>query len=180
MPTVPGTFGFLGRNGGSDRSGGRQVFRAPVDVVSTGEKTPIATPFKKGDIIHAVRLCVFTAETTSGTKTIDVGFDAAAGADNDPDGLVDGLSTAAAGTIAPTVAVTTGANTKFFASTTFGVLLSDFQAGTDVDQDEGLFREKPFVVTQDDSVLTYTLGDTHVELVAAIEVEFTRPEVRYP
>lgn len=148
-------------------------FCAPVDVLSTGEKTPLAITLKKGDIINRVFVHVKTAEATAGTKTIDVGLNGTA-PDDDPDGLLDGVSTAAAGVIRGSTVVTVGGTETFLASTTIGALLQDFLAGANVAGDVGTLVAKEHVITQSDAVLTYTLGSAHTELVADIYVEITR------
>ena len=148
-------------------------FCAPVDALTVGEKTPVNIPLKKGDIINRVFVHVKTAETTAGTKTIDVGLNGTA-PDDDPDGFLDGVSTAAAGVIRGNTVVTVGGTETFLASTTFGVLLLDFLAGANVAGDVGTLVEKDHVITRNDAVITYTLGSAHTELVADIYVEITR------
>lgn len=93
----------------------------------------------------AVVLNVWVDVTTEGAgSTIDVGL-LSSETDGDADGFVDGVSSAATGIKIPGVTVTTGSNTKFYAANpTKGVFLADHQAGTDVDQDEGLYREKSY------------------------------------
>lgn len=142
------------------------------DVGRASGETEAGYTFKAGDVLKDAWLDVDTAEVTSGTPTLDLGLNGTSG-DDDPDGILDGVATDAA-TVVPGVAtVTTGSNTKFFASTTRGALLQDFQAGTDVDQDEGVAHNKDHVVTSD-SPLTYTLGAAHTELVAKGYVVFWR------
>jgi hypothetical protein len=110
-------------------------------------------------IVLDVFVHVRVAEATGATKTIDVGV-LSSESGGDADGFVDGLSVATIGLLRPTRTITTGSNTKFVAaSPTRGVLLADHQAGTDVDQDEGLYIEKPFIVAAARSV-TYTVGSS--------------------
>lgn len=159
---MPAPYGFVSRNG--HRDGSPQVFRAPVDVLTVGEKTPVPLPFQKGDVITGFKLIVYVLEATAGTKTMTIGFDAAAGVDNDPAGLATGISTAAQ-------AVLTG---LLLGTDTLGALLKeDTNAGS-------VFVRKPFVITQADTVLTYTLASAHTELVADIEVTFERPLYQLP
>ncbi len=148
-------------------------FCVPVNDRTTGEKTPHAIPLKKGDIISRVFVHVKTAEATAATKTIDIGLNGTA-PDDDPDGLLDGVSTATAGLIRGSTVVTVGGTETFLASTTIGVLLQDFLAGANVAGDVGTLVAKEHVVTQNDAVITYTLGSAHTELVADIYVEITR------
>lgn len=113
-----------------------------------------------------------TEEATATTKTIDVGL-LSSESGGDADGILDGIVTSAAGCIHPAVTVTTGSNTKFFASTTYGILMSAFQAGSDVDQDEGLFviREHLSSAVTAKSI-SYTLGSAHTELVGSIVIVY--------
>ncbi len=141
------------------------------DIARAANETDAGYSFKDGDIIKRVWIDVHTAEAT-GTTTIDIGLNGTSG-DDDADGLADGLSTAAANVVVPKATITTGSNTKFVASATTGVLLADIQAGSDVDQDEGMYSEKFHVVTST-SPLTYTLGSAQTELVAKGYVEFVR------
>lgn len=137
-----------------------------ADEVDTGWDLPA----------HAIVLKAYadirTAESTGSTKTIDIGL-LSSESGGDADGLADGLVTSAAGVILPAAVVTSGSNTKFFASTTYGVLMSDFQAGSDVDQDEGVFIAKDHrssAVTA--KSISYTLGSAHTELVGSIVIVY--------
>ena len=168
------SYGIFPRDGHSRF--GHMIMRVPVSVLTTGEKTPRPDLiFAIGDLIGDAIVRVYTLEATAGTKTIDVGLTGTA-PDDDADGFIVAGVTSAVGSVRGGVTVTTGSNTKFYAATpTRGVLLCDHQAGTDVDQDEGLYVEKPHAITQADAVLTYTLGSAHTELDADIEVLFYRP-----
>ena len=117
------------------------------------------------DVVLDAWVDVITPESTAATKTIDVGL-LSSESGGDADGFIDGISTATAGVKTAKVSVTTGANTKFFATTTRGVLLQDFQAGTDVDKDEGVACNKHHVCDGTAVSLTYTLGAAATELVA--------------
>ncbi len=153
------------------------LFLLEFDINRAASETDAGYTFKDGDIIRRVWVDVTTLESTQATKTIDIGLNGTS-ADDDADGLADGLATSAANAVIPAATITTGSNTKFVASATTGVLLCDVQAGSDVDQDEGVYIEKHWVVTSD-SPLTYTLGGAHTELVAKGYVEFWRkPSVR--
>lgn len=147
-------------------------FILEFDIGRASGETNAGFTFKDGDLILDTWVDVETAEATAATKTIDIGLNGTSG-DDDPDGLADGLVTSAANVIYPCATVTTGSNTKFVASSTRGALLSDVQAGSDVDQDEGVAIDKAHAVTSD-SPLTYTLGAAATELKAKGYVEFIR------
>ncbi len=91
-------------------------------------------------------------------SSIEVGFINAVES-GDEDGLVDAASCVNAVKLRPGVTVTTGSNTKYMASTTRGVLLADFQAGSDVDQDEGVYAEKTYRTDGTIKSLTYTTSN---------------------
>jgi hypothetical protein len=130
-----------------------------VDNLTAGEKTTKRGALLKGDIILGAYVNVITPEATASTKTIDVGLDGS-GADNDPDGFLDGVSTATAGLIKGTLAS---------AGQTVGALLRVDESGAGVLVPEG------HVITQDDAVVTYTLGEEATELVAEILILVLRP-----
>lgn len=159
---MPGPYGFVTRHG--HRDGSPQVFRAPIDVLTTAEQTPVALPFQVGDVILRFKLIIYVAEATAATKTALLGFNAAAGVDDDPDGLAVAISTAAKG-------VLTG---LLLGTDTLGALLKEDTNGSTV-----LVR-KPYVITQADTVFTYTLASAHTELVADIEITFERPVYQIP
>jgi hypothetical protein len=99
-------------------------------------------------------------ETADSTETIEVGI-LSSESGGDADGFIDVLALTTAAFVLADVTVTTGLNTKFFAaSPTKGPLLADHQAGTDLDQDEGLWREKNYVCngTAESISLTVTTG----------------------
>lgn len=148
------------------------AFLLEFDIERAAGETNAGYTFKAGDVIRRAWVDVATLEATAATKTIDIGLNGT-GADDDPDGIADGLSTAAATVVVPGATITTGANTKFVASATSGALLADVQAGTDVNGDEGMHIEKSHVVTSN-APLTYTLGAAHTEIVAKGYVEFVR------
>ena len=169
---MPNVYGANINRSGHDQSGVLTAC-APISVLTTGEKDT-GIDFKAGDVILDAFVRITTAESTSGTKTIDVGL-LSSESGGDTDGLLDGVSTATAGTIMGAATVTTGSNTKFVASTTFGILLTDAQAGSDVDQDEGVAIRKNYVVSTATS-LVYQLGAAHTELVGDIYVIYFRPQ----
>lgn len=143
------------------------------DIDRASGETSTGFSFAAGDVIHDVFVVISTAESTASTKTIDIGGDGTSG-ENDPDGLVDGLSTAAAGTIRPAPTITTGSNEVYFASTTEGVLQASLTAGADVAGDVGTYWRNPGYVVAAAMPLTYTLGSAHTELVAKGYVRFFR------
>lgn len=154
------------------------IYVVEFDIDRASGETDTGFDFKDGDVILDVFVDIQTLEATAGTKTIDVGL-LSSESGGDADGLADGLVTSAAGTVIPKATITTGSNTKYAASTTRGVLLQDFQAGTDVDTDEGMAYNKSHVVSSAVS-LTYTLGSAHTELVAKGYVVFFRPPSNLP
>jgi hypothetical protein len=150
------------------------IYIVEFDIARASGETDTGFDFKSGDVIMSAWIDVQTAEATASTKTIDVGL-LSSESGGDADGILDGIVTSATGTIVGKATVTTGSNTKFFASTTRGVLLQDFQAGTDVDQDEGVACSKEHAISTTAVSLTYTLGDAATELVAKGYVQFFRP-----
>ncbi len=98
---------------------------------------------------------VTTAEATGATKTIDIGTNGSGS--NDPDGFADAIDVSSTGLKVARGTVTAGSSTKYFSANTRGELLSDYQAGTDADTDEGLYREKIDVTSGAESV-TFTAG----------------------
>lgn len=98
--------------------------------------------------------------TSDSGQTIDAGI-LSGESGGDADGFIDGVSLASAVVAMANVTVTTGLNTKFYAATpTIGALLADHQAGTDVDQDEGLFRAKPYICDGTAKSLSLTLSSS--------------------
>lgn len=150
--------------------GSLKVKKLPVAVLTTGEKDT-GWDLPAQSVVYDVLVNVTTLEATATTKTIDVGL-LSSETGGDTDGFIDGAVTSAAAIVRGGVTVTTGSNTKFFAATpTRGVLMAHHQAGTDVDQDEGLYLEIPHraqAVTAKSVV--YQLGSAHTELVADIYI----------
>ncbi len=164
-------YGFMNRSG--HYGAGFLSVIAAVGVLTTGEKDT-GLDYTEGDVIQDVYVTVRTLEATATTKTIDVGL-LSSESGGDTDGFLDGVVTSAVGTVIGAATVTTGSNTKFVASSTVGVLLADSQAGSDVDQDEGVFIRKRYAVGATAKSLVYQLGSAHTELVADIYVIFWRP-----
>lgn len=130
--------------------------------IGAGSNAAVDTTFDlpANSIVHDVIVEVKTAEATGSTKTLDVGL-LASESGGDADGFVDGISVAATGYKRPTYALDGG--NAYFASTTRGVLLARFVAGTDAD-DRGLYAEKEHVAgSVTAKSVVYTRGDTFVE-----------------
>jgi len=87
--------------------------------------------------------------------TCDWGF-IAAGESGDENGLVAAETYAAAGFIRPGPVITAGSSETYFASTTRGVLLAAFKAGTDADTDEGMYHEIHHVCNGTIKSIVYT------------------------
>lgn len=99
-------------------------------------------------------------ETLDATETIEVGI-LSTESGGDADGFIDALSLASAVFVSADATITTGSNTKFVAANpTLGALLADHQAGTDVDQDEGMWHPKLYICngTAKSISLTVTTG----------------------
>lgn len=150
---------------------GLQVKKIAITDLTDGENdTAWDLPTKA--VVYDVLVEITTAEATATTKTIDIGL-LSSESGGDADGFIDGLSTAATGQFRGTRVVTTGANTKYFASATRGVLMVDFQAGTDVGGDEGLYSEKPHIASSVTAKsVTFTLGEAATELAGNIYIVY--------
>lgn len=115
---------------------------------------------------------VTTAESTGTTKTLDVGI-LSSESGGDANGLLDGVSTASTSIVRGVPTITTGANEVYFASTTKGVLLAAFTAGTDTATDVGTYFESPHL---SDSItgksVSYTAGSAQTEFVGNIFVVY--------
>ena len=162
-------------NAGSGQYPG--LFLLQFDIDRAAGEIDTGWDFKKGDVIKSAWVDTQTAEATQATKTVDVGL-LSSESGGDADGFLDGVSVAAVGVAAGKATVTTGANTKFFASTTRGALLEDFQAGTDVDKDEGCAYRKEHVCDGTAVSLTYTNGGAFTEFVGKGYIEFFRSPQR--
>jgi hypothetical protein len=145
----------------------KKYAKAPLTIVAaaTSNDTAIVLPAKA--IITNVWVDVTTQEATGGTKTVDIGISG-----GDEDGLLAGVSVAAAGIIKGAPTITTGSNEVYFASTTKGALMASLTAGTDVATDVGTYYEFDDV-TSGGATIAYTLGsDDFAELVANVIVEY--------
>jgi hypothetical protein len=76
-------------------------------------------------------------ETVDATETLDVGVDGTT--TNDPDGLIDGVSLATAGSPEIGPVLTSGSNEVYISASTRGVLLSTITAGSDATEDHGTY-----------------------------------------
>ena len=108
-------------------------------------------------------------------SSIDFGFENAVES-GDLDGLIDGVACTATGPIRPGPTVTTGSNEVYLASNTRGVLLSDFNAGSDVATDVGTYVEKPYKTDGTIKSLVYTTSDHAV--VGNLMIELVYPGLR--
>lgn len=125
-----------------------------VSALTTGEKdTGWDLPAKSA--VLNVYVDVRTAESTSGTKTIDVGL-LSSESGGDTDGFLDGVSTATTGIKKGTL-LNTGQ--------TLGALLRVDESGA------GVLVPEPHIVATAKSVV-YQLGAAHTELVADIYVHY--------
>lgn len=137
------------------------LFIVEFDIGRAGGEVDTGFDFKEGDVIQDAWVDVDTLEATSGTKTIDIGL-LSSESGGDADGIMDGLSTAAAGVIKGTL-ISTGQ--------TRGALLRADESGAGV-----LVPESHAVTTA--KSLTYTLGAAHTELVAKGYILFWRSPSR--
>lgn len=154
------------------------VFILQFDIDRASGEIDTGFDFKQGDVIRRVYIDVQTLEATSGTKTIDVGL-LSSESGGDADGLLDGVSTAAAGLVAASATATDGTNQNFWAAApTLGALLRSGRLGSDLAGDAGAIIPVDYVVGATAKSLTYTLGAAHTELVAKGYVEFFRSPQR--
>lgn len=136
---------------------GQRYAVARISDLTTGEKDT-GIDFVAGDRIEAAWINVRALEATATTKTIDVGL-LSSESGGDADGILDGVSTAAAGHIPASLA--SGAQT-------YGILMHEDEGG-------GVLLPMPHIITTAVS-LTYTLGSAHTELVGEIHVKYFRPQ----
>lgn len=123
-------------------------------------------------VVLDVFVDVGTAEATASTKTIDVGL-LASESGGDADGFLNGISTAATGLVRGVPTLTTGSNEVYLASTTLGVLLEAFTAGSDLATDVGTVYDSPHL---SDSVtsksVSWTAGEAQTEFVGSIYIVY--------
>lgn len=96
--------------------------------------------------------------TVDATETIDVGLNEAVGGGEvggDDNGFAAAASVATAGKVRPGAAVTAGGTETYYSANTRGVMLSDYIVGTNVDQDYGLYHEKPHICDGVAKTVTY-------------------------
>ena len=153
------------------------LFLVQFDIDRAAGETDTGFDFRAGDVIMTAWVDTQTLEATQATKTVDVGL-LSSESGGDADGILDGVSVAAAGVTVGKTTITTGSNTKFAATTTRGALLEDFQAGTDVDKDEGMAYRKEHVCDGTAKSLTYTNGGAFTEFVGKGYVLFFRSPQR--
>jgi len=165
------TTGTTTATGGVAFPGGTAtILNIPLTALANTDDTATSVALPANAIVTDVILQVTTAEATATTKTIDIGT--LSTDSGDADGFAAALSTAATGIIRPGVTVTTGTNTKYFSANTRGVLLSDYQAGTDVDQDEGVYLETPDT-TMGGKTITVTAGEAQTEFAGVLKIFVT-------
>lgn len=106
-------------------------------------------------ILPGAFIYVATAEVTGTTKTVDIGISG-----GDEDGILDGVSVAATGTIIGKPTFTVGSNETYYASSTVGVLVATKLAGSNLATDVGTYHEAPYVCTAA-TTICYTLGSNN-------------------
>lgn len=128
----------------------------------TGEKDT-GFDFEEGDIVDDVLIEVLTAEATGGTKTIDVGL-LSSETGGDTDGLVDGVSVAAAGVYKASVDA---------AGITVGALMRvDTNSGVDT-----AYEKEPHIILPGKAKsLVFQLGGAMSEFEGRIHIFFRRLE----
>lgn len=146
----------IGRSGHAQH--GLLLACANIRDIGAGEKDT-GIDFLAGDVILDCFVKVRTAEVTQATKTIDVGL-LSSESGGDTDGFLDGVSTAATGTVVGSLA--NGSNT-------YGVLLTETSGGAG---ENSLQRHVIAAATS----LVYQLGGAHSELVGEIYVVYFRPQ----
>lgn len=117
------------------------------DAQTTETQTEFTLPANA--IVKDVMLNVITVDAT---ETVDVGT---MGTSNDPNGFLAAASLATAGLVRGGATVTTGTNEVYYAASTRGALLADFNAGSDVATDVGVYLEKPDTTAGGDPI-SYT------------------------
>lgn len=150
------------------------------DISRASGETDTGFDFKKGDVVFPFHVVtdVQTAESTAGTKTIDVGI-LSSESGGDADGFLDGASTAANAAVGVAATATDGTNQNFWAAApVLGALLRTGLLGSDAAAEAGVMVPKPWICDGTAKSLTYTLGAAHTELVAKGYVAFFRPPSR--
>ena len=132
----------------------RYVVGQTVKNAMTDTSLDLPANFRIEDV-----LCEVFDEDASGT--CDWGF-ISAGESGDENGLVAAETYAAVGFIRPGPTITAGSSETYFASTTRGVLLAAFKAGTDADTDEGMYHEIHHVCNGTIKSIVYTATDHDV------------------
>ena len=142
----------------------------PIVAAATAQDTALIVP-AGGIILPGSFIQVNTLEATGGTKNVDIGVSG-----GDEDGILDGISVAAAGSIPGAATFTTGSNETYFASSTIGALLASIKlAGADVVGDVGTYLVEPYVCTAA-TTICYTLGsDDFAEMVASLFLHVLEP-----
>mgnify|MGYP001608873876 CR=1 FL=1 len=135
-----------------------RLARIPVSCATTGERT-YAFTFPVGAVIQRVYLDVNTQESTASAKTIDIGL-LSSETSGDADGFLDGVSTASAGIVQGSTAISAAART-------LGVLMLDGStASSDLSRKDHIVRGANAVT------LSSTVSELQTELVADIVVQY--------
>lgn len=151
----------------------RKIKRIPITSTPTGSEQDTGFDLPAKGIVTNVWIDVTTAEATGGTKTMSVGL-LASETGGDTNGFIASASVAATGIVQPTVTATTGSNEVYLSASTYGALLADFTAGTDVATDVGTFVGKRHILNgtarsvvydADDSDWAEFRGDIYIEYI---------------
>ncbi len=160
---------------GSAYTGGRQHLRIPIAFGDGTAENDTGVDLPATAIVHDVYVSCTTAETTGVTKTLSVGL-LSSESGGDANGFLASVDVSATGIKRGVPTWTVGSNEDFFASTTRGVLLTDFTAGSDVATDTGNNNEQPHLT---DSVTAKSVswqpatGGDWAEFVGEIVVEYS-------
>lgn len=134
------------------------------DAQTTETQTNFTLPASA--IVHDVMLNIITADAT---ETVDVGT---MGTSNDPNGFLALASLATVGLVKGAATVTTGTNENYISASTYGALLADFTAGTDVATDVGTYVRKEDITAGGDPV-SYTCSAGSDTAVFDIIIDYT-------
>jgi len=132
-----------------------KVKKIELSTPSDGSEQSTGFSLPSKAVVLDVFLDITTAESTGGTKTMNVGTDSADG--GDADGYLAGVSVAATGLVRGKATLTTGSNETYFSATTKGALLATLVAGSDTATDVGTYYEFPDT-TMGGKEITWTPG----------------------
>ena len=154
---MPRYYGIQERDGHAQA--GNLTMVVPLSDVSGTDEIDTGFDLKPNDIVKNVYLRVYTEEATASTKTIDVGL-LSTESGGDADGFLDGVSTAAAGSVLGSLAS---------GGQTLGTLLHVDESGG------GVLTREQHVVNGTAVSISYTLGEALTEGDLDIVIEFYRP-----